>query len=342
MRSDRLVGVDRAAVLLLSLGADAASAVMRHLDEGEVRQVSQALSRMRRVGKDEVEEIGRDFHETLVRGAGLAVNGKEFALSVVNDALADESAVAASQRTQIVAELEEGDPENSHLTELLEGIPASGLVRLLDGEHPQVAALILAHVPAGSAADAIAALPETMQTDVIERLARLEAVASSLTAEVGSVLEERVKGLSQGSRSSIGGPKAVAEVMNHADKELEARVFGDLEEVDAELANEIRTLMFTFDDCVNLDGRSLQTLLKEVARDDLLVALKTASAELKDKIFSNVSSRAAEILQEDMAASGPVRLRDVEEAQARVIATLRELESEGKLVLAGAGDDVFV
>lgn len=329
-------------MLLLSLGSEAASAVMRHLDEDEVRQVSQALSRMRHVGAEEVEEIGRDFHETLVRGTGLAVNGKQFALSVVNDALDDESAVAASLKSDIVAELEGNGEQNSNLTQLLEGLPSTGLVRLLEGEHPQIAALILAHVPAGSAADAIAALPEAMQTDVVERLARLEAVSSNLTAEVSTVLEERVKGLLGGSRSAIGGPKAVAEMMNHADKDLEARVFGDLEEVDAELVNEIRTLMFTFDDCVNLDGRSLQTLLKEVARDDLLLALKTASTEMKDKIFSNVSSRAAEILQEDMAASGPVRLREVEEAQARVIATLRELEAEGKLVMAGSGGDVFV
>lgn len=342
MTPERLDGTDRAAVLLLSLGSEAASAVMRHLDESEVRQVSQALSRMRHVGAEEVEEIGRDFHETLVRGTGLAVNGRQFALSVVNEALADESAVAAPQKSDIVAELEGKGAQDSNLTELLEGLPSSGLVRLLEGEHPQIAALILAHVPAGSAADVIAALPEGLQTDVVERLARLEAVSSNLTAEVSTVLEERVKGLLGGSQSSIGGPKAVAAMMNHADKDLEARVFGDLEEMDADLVNEIRTLMFTFDDCVNLDGRSLQTLLKEVARDDLLLALKTASSELRDKIFSNVSSRAAEILQEDMAASGPVRLRDVEEAQARVIATLRELEAEGKLVMAGSGGDVFV
>lgn len=189
----------------------------------------------------------------------------------------------------------------------------------------------------------MALLPETAQADIVERLARLESVPSRLAAEVGGLLGERVKGLLAPAGSALGGPKAVAEVMNHVDKAVESRIFDELERVDGELVHNIRSLMFTFEDCMRLDDRSLQTLLKEVAREDLILSLKTANPVLRDKIFSNISSRAAEILKEDMTATGPVRLKDVETAQARVIATLRELEAEGKLVVTGGGkDDVLV
>ena len=339
--SAELEGADRAAVLLLAMGADAAAQVMQHLDENEVRKVSQALARLRHVESTEVDEIGRAFHQSLVQG-DLAVNGREFALSVVNEALTSESAVAAAGREEIIADLEQGADTDQTLTQLLRGVPAPSLARIIEGEHPQVAALILAHAAPGEAAGAISTMDEEVQSDIVNRLAKLEPVPARYSRDLSHVLKGRLKGITQPAQSSLGGPKAVAEVMNHLDKDAEARIFGDLEEVDFEMVNEIRGLMFTIEDCVNLDGRSLQTVLKEVARDDLMIALKTASNELKDKIFSNMSARAAEILVEDMQASGPVRLRDVEEAQARVVAVVRELDAEGKIVLSGAGGDVFV
>ena len=338
---EALVGADRAAVLLLSLGADTAAEVMRHLDEDEVRKVSQALARVRRVKSGEVDEIGRDFHQSLVAG-DLSVNGRAFALGVVTEALGNEGAVAASGRDEIIADLEQGADTDQTLSQLLRGVPSSSLARIVEGEHPQVAALILAHATAGEAAGAIASMTESIQSDIVSRLARLEAVPARFARDLSHVLKGRLKGITEPSQSVFGGPKAVAEVMNHLDKDAESRIFGELEEVDQEMVNEIRGLMFTIEDCVNLDGRSLQTVLKEVARDDLMMALKTASSELKDKIFSNMSARAAEILMEDMTASGPMRLRDVEEAQARVVAVIRELDADGKIVLSGSGGDVFV
>lgn len=339
--STELAGPDRAAVLLLSLGADAAAEVMRHLDENDVRKVSQALARLRRVESVEIDEIGRAFHESLAAG-DLAVNGRAFALNVVSEALTDQSAVAAGDREEILADLEQGADTEESLAHLLRGVPASSLGRIVDGEHPQVAALILAHATPGEAAAAIENMAEHLQSDIVARLARLEPVSARFARDLSGVLKGRLKGISQPAQSVFGGPKAVAEVMNHLDKESEQRIFGELEETDAEMVTEIRGLMFTLEDCVNLDGRSLQTVLKEVSRDDLMIALKTASNELKDKIFSNMSARAAEILVEDMTASGPVRLRDVEEAQARVVAVVRELDADGKIVLAGSGGDVFV
>ena len=336
-----LAGADRAAALLLSVGAETAAQIMRHLDEAEVRKVSQALSRMRRVESSELEDIGRDLQSTLVAG-DLAVDGRAFAVSVVTDALQDEAAVASGGRDEILADLEQGPAADQTLGQILRGVPATSLARVIEGEHPQVAALILAHASPGETAATIAGMDEAMQSDIVSRLAKLEPVSPRFARDLGAVLKGRLKGISTPSQSAFGGPKAVAEVMNHLDKDAEARIFGELEAIDVDMVNEIRGLMFTIEDCKSLDGRSLQTVLKEVARDDLMLSLKTATSELKEKVFSNMSSRAAEILQEDMEASGPVRLRDVEEAQARVVVAIRDLDADGKIVLGGSGGDVFV
>lgn len=338
-----MAGPDKAAVLLLSLGAETATEVLRHLGESEVRQVSQALARTRFIDPEALDFVDRDFKESLASGVNLNIDGREFAMTVVNRALADQDSPAAEQRSEILAEIEQTVAGDLGLASILHGVPPTALASILEGEHPQIAALILAHVASATAAETVALLPDVLQADVVERLARLESVSVRLASEVAAVLKERVAGLSKPAESSLGGPKAVAEVLNHADKTVEARIFEEIDKVDPELVEEIRTLMFTFDDCMKLDDRSLQTLLKEVQREDLLLSLKTAAGPLKEKIFRNVSSRAAEILKEDMAAAGPVRLKEVESAQARVIGTLRELEAEGKVViLAGGKDDVLV
>jgi flagellar motor switch protein FliG len=340
----RLPGVEKAAVLLLSLGTEAASDVLRHLGESEVRRVSQALARVRSVDPEQLGRIHREFQERLSATKGLAVDGKEFARAVVNKALADQGGTSAIRRVEILAEIEHTAGGGVVLAEALADVPVDGLARLLEGEHPQVAALILGHVPAARAGEVLVHLPEALQSDVVERLARLDSVPPELIGELGTVVREQVKSLlGPATGSAVGGPRAVAEMMNHADKTVEGRIFEEIETRDPELASTIRNLMFTFEDCLKLDNRSLQNLLKEVAREDLLLALKTASPALSEKIFANVSSRAAEILREDMASSGPVRLKDVEAAQLKVIATLRELETEGKVVVAGSGkDDVLV
>ncbi len=223
-------------------------------------------------------------------------------------------------------------------------MPPDGLARLLETEHPQIATLILAHLTPSQAMLVLRSLPEALQTDLVERLARLDAaIPPSVVQEVGIALREQVKGLAREAGKSAGGPKVVAEMMKHADKATEGRIFEDLEQRDPELATSIRAMLFTFEDCLQFDNRSMQTLLKEVAREDLLLALKTASPALSEKIFANVSSRAAEILREDLSSSGPARLKDVEAAQQRIVAAVRDLEADGKLVLAGGGsDDVLV
>jgi flagellar motor switch protein FliG len=344
MADEHLSGVDKAAVLLLSLGPEVASEVFRHLDEVEVRQVTKALARIRKVPGDQLKLVEHEYRRRIVSVGGLHVDGLLFARALVNQSLGAESAGGAN-RDEILAELEQlPSGEATGLARALEGVPPDGLARLLESEHPQIATLILAHLTPSQAMLVLRGLPEELQTDLVERLARLDAVIPpSLIAEVGVILRDQVKGLARETGKSAGGPKVVAEMMKHADKSTEGRIFENLEQRDPELAATVRGMLFTFEDCLQFDNRSMQTLLKEVAREDLLLALKTASPALSEKIFANVSSRAADILREDLASSGPARLKDVEAAQQRIVAAVRDLEADGKIVVAGSGgDDVLV
>ncbi|MCC6850383.1 MAG: flagellar motor switch protein FliG [Deltaproteobacteria bacterium] len=343
--ADELTGVEKAAVLLLSLGEEVATEVFRHLEDGEVRVVTKALARMRTVPAEHLRAVEQDYRKRVGGAHGLRVDGLLFARSLVSQTLTDGAPAMAMSRDEILAELDQlpaGDATG--LARALDGVPADGLARLLETEHPQIATLILAHMAPAQAMLVLRGLPEALQTELLERLARLDAaIPPSVVQEVGAILREQVKGLARETAKAPGGPKVVAEMMKHADKTTEGRIFEELEQRDPELAGAIRAMLFTFEDCLQFDNRSMQTLLKEVAREDLLLALKTASPALSEKIFANVSSRAAEILREDLGSSGPARLKDVEAAQQRIVATVRELEADGKLVVAGgASDDVLV
>ena len=344
--AEDLTGVDKAAVLLLSLGPAVATEVFRHLDEGEVRQVTKALARIRSVPAEQLRAVEQDYRKRVGGTGGLRVDGLLFARELVNQTLVEGDKSGGASRDEILAELDQlPSGEAAGLARALEGVPPDGLARLLESEHPQIATLILAHLGPAQAMLVLRGLAESVQIDLVERLARLDAaIPPSLVAEVGVILRDQVKGLARETGKAAGGPKVVAEMMKHADKTTEGRIFEDLEQRDPELAGSIRAMLFTFEDCLQFDNRSMQTLLKEVAREDLLLALKTASPALSEKIFANVSSRAAEILREDLSSSGPARLKDVEAAQQRIVAAVRDLEADGKLVVAGSGGggDVLV
>lgn len=342
MTAAPLSGAEKAAVLLLSLGPDVASDVMRHLADDEVRRVVQAVARVRSVDAERLELVNREFAETLSQNPSLAVDGREFAMALLSRAVAAQQERGKSDEAVALADIEQSVIDDAGLAQALEGVPATGLATMLAAEHPQVAALVLAHLEPARASETLGRLPEALQAELVERLARIEKLPTGLHGEVGAVLAAQLKGLVRPPGAQVGGVRAAAELVNHLGGEAEEKVLGLIEERDADLGQRIRALTFTFDDCAKLDARSLQTLLKEVPRDDLLYALKTASPALAEKIFANVSSRAAEILREDMASLGPVRLSDVEAAQQRVVATLRELQAEGKIAVAGGGRDVLV
>jgi flagellar motor switch protein FliG len=332
-------GTGKAALLLVALGAEAASEVMRHLDEDDRAKVVEALSRVRAVETEEIDRIGREFAASLEGVTGMPLNGRDFARMVVTRALGEAEAGAYEPLRAALS----ADAELDDLGRVLESVPGAGLADLLAREHPQVAAVILAHLDPAPAAEAVAALPVELRGELLERVARLERIPEELRADLGATLKDELRDAVRPEGSAVGGPRAVAEILNCADAELEEALLARIGEMDADLAETIRTLMFTFEDCAKLDDRSLQALLKDVARDDLLLAMKTATPGLLEKIFANVSSRAAEILREDLSSMGGVRLADVEAAQARIIAVLRQLEADGKVVIAAkAKGDVLV
>jgi flagellar motor switch protein FliG len=334
-------GIEKAAILILTLGPEAASAVLRQLKEHEVRQLSTAIAKVRLITPAQAAAVHEEAWRRLTNRDGILVDGEHFARDLVGSVLAalgKEGPVSAG-REQGCSPREGGE----FLAETLQPLAPGVLAQVLVAEHPQVTALIIANLNPRQAAGVLAALPEDLQPDIVRRIADLQSVSGDVLAELGDVLQGQVQGLARAPEPSeaAGGAKLAAKILNVADKALEARVFAQLESEAPEVAEVIRSQMLTFEDLIVLDNRGMQVVLKEVAREDLMLALKTASPSMRDKVFGNISQRAAEILREDMSTMGPVKLKDVEKAQANIVAVVRRLEAEQKITLGAGGDDVI-
>jgi flagellar motor switch protein FliG len=337
-------GIEKAAVLLMTLGPEAAAGVLRHLSEQEVRQLTAAITRLRSIPRATAAAIQEEAWRRLTERDGFLVDGEEFARKVVSAAAAGPGGRAG--QSQAMLELERASKVGrQELSAMLERVAPTVLAGVLAGEHPQAIALTIANLRPRQAAEVLAALPETLQADIVHRITDLQNVPEEVLDDVGAVIRGQLAGLgaaARGGAAVAGRAKLAAEIMNVIDKTVEARVLGELDEQAPEVAETIRQLMFTFEDMIQLENRDVQVVLKEVAREDLMLALKTASPAMKEKIFKNISARAAEILEEDMSAMGAVKLKDVERAQLNVVAVVRRLEAEQKITLAAGGDDVVL
>jgi len=320
----RLSGAEKSAILLLTLGEEAASAVFRHLTEAEVRQVSSAIARVSAVPREHAAVVHEEAWGRLSGRDALPVDGERFARRLVRSVRA-------------------GDRGGELLASSLEPIPPPALAGVLVDEHPQTIAVVLANVSPRKAADVLASLPDALAADVVERIARLQTVPEDVLVALGDVLHETVRGLG-GARGQPGtaGARVAAAIMNVADPSVGDRVFTHLDEHAPELAETIRESMTTFEDLVRLDDRDMQAVLKEVQRDDLMRTLKTASPEMRAKVLANLAQRTAEVLEDDMASMGPVRLDDVKIAERAIVALLRRLQAERRVTLHRDGDDVVV
>ena len=325
-------GAEKAAILFLTLGVEAAARVFRHLNEDEVRQVSDAIARLRSIPREHAARVQEEAWRWLTNREGLLVDGERFARDL-----------ATGGKPSSLPERDALPGRPAGLAPSLGDVAPAALAQLLAHEHPQVVAFVLAQLEPRQAAEVLGALPEALAPDIIRRVADLQNISDEMLAEVREVLQVQVEGLERVNRGSkLKGPKLAAEILNSASREVEARIFTQLETDAPDVADGIRTLMFTFEDLIRLDNRGMQVVLKEIPREDLMLALKTASPAMRDKIFGNISQRAAEILQEDMGSMGPVRLKDVEKAQANIIAVVRRLEEEQKITLGGSGEDALV
>ncbi len=330
-----LSGAEKAALFLMIMGEEFTTNIFKHLDEKEVKAIGEEMTRIRNINPKSISSVLNDFLGALKGDKVLGGSGGRFFERTVSRAF------APTKASTLMNKVESG--KRADFFEKLESLSPEVLVNFISGEHPQTIALILANIDNELAAKVLKLLPESIQSDVIIRIAKLDIVPNDIIVEIQNILAEQVSSVGETATKRSGGPDAAAEILNQVDRRTERTILEKIEENEEELAEEIRQSMFIFEDLINLDDRSIRALLKEVGNDELLLALKTASESLKDRIFGNLSQRAAEMLREDLEVMGPAKLVEVEQAQQMIIKTARRLEEEGKIFMSGkGGDDVVV
>jgi flagellar motor switch protein FliG len=334
-QKDKLSGINRTAILLMCLGEEVASMVMREMSDEEIFKITRAMSEIEHIPEELKTAVFADFELSSEAQAGLVIKGRDFAKKTIAGS-GDEDRVKSLMKQFI------SGTETRPLETIAKMQPAM-VAGLLEREHPQTVALVLSTQTPDHSSSIISHLPEDIQPDVIYRIATLDSVSPGVIDRIEDALHREI-GIVVGSQDQrqVGGIPKVVEILDHMENNLDADILDNLEEVDPEMVDEIRKQMFTFEDLTAVDGRSLQMILREVNNDSLTLALKTASDELKEKIFANMSSRAADMIRDDLEALGPVRLSEVEAMQQTIVKIAMKLEEEGKLVLGKGGGDELV
>lgn len=331
----KLTGVQKAAVVLLALGEAGSAQILRNLTPQEIQKLGTQMARMENVNKETVDELLKEFLQHMEREPAVQVPGNILLRKLLPAVLPPEEAGA------VLSKIEE---ENQKVPfKNLQDVDSRVLANFIKSEHPQTIAIILVHLEHEKASEILSLLPENLQFEVTNRIATLETVPPDLLREVDEVLEKELLSMADEGHQVVGGVQTVAELLNRCDRRTSDGILQALEDYDAELADSVRNLMFVFDDLVNVNDQGIRELLKEITNEDLTLALKTASEDVKSKILKNLSQRAAQMLMEDMEVMGPVRLSDVEAAQRNILNVARKLEKEGRLILArGDGGDALI
>lgn len=331
---DEQDGLQDAAILLMSLGEEEAAEIFKQFSPKEVQKLGETIARMKSVSKERVDNVVFRFTETAAQQSLLVSDTGDYVRSVLRKALGEDKAGLLIDRI-----LQGGDVSG---IESLKWMDPVSVAELLRNEHPQIVAAILVHLDFDQAAGVLKHLSDRQRTEVMLRVATLEGIQPTALKDLNEVLFKVLAGGDKIRKTSLGGVKAAAEIINLLGTNIETTVLEAIRGFDGELAQKIMDKMFVFDDIAKLDNKSIQLVLKEVAGDALVVALKGAAPELKDKFLSNMSSRAAETLREDLESRGPMRLSEVEAQQKEILKVVRRLSDEGQIVLGGGGDDAFV
>lgn len=325
-----LTGEQKAAILLMAIGEEAASQVMRYLDPKDIRRIGVHMTGISTIPKAEEQLVLKEF-DAAAREGEISLEGKEYIRTVLQKALGNEKASRIMET--LTATTYPG-------LEALKWLDAKSLAQLVRTEHPQTIAVILAYLDPEQGSQVLKLLPDHLRPDVTHRLATMDQVDPQVLQHLSEVLQETTLA-GVGPRSeNIGGPKLVADIIARLDKSTEGSIMEVIAQRAPTLADNIRALMFVFDDLIKLDDRAMQELMKEVSKDDLPLALKAASPDVRDKFFKNMSTRAAQMLQEDMEARGPVKLSEAEKAQQNILGVCKKLEQEGRIVIGGKGEDL--
>jgi flagellar motor switch protein FliG len=334
MGIETLTGINRVAVLLICLGEDATGKIFEELSDDEIRQVTRAMASIDHIPIDIKEKVFANFRESQSRFAGLFVKGNDFAKNAI-------AATSGDERSKFLMDQFLSGPETKSLETIALMAPLM-VAGLLEQEHPQTVALILSTQHIEHAAEILTHLPEGIRSDVAYRISKIEKVSPVVLSRIEDALHREIGLVSGKAHKKVGGIDAVVGILNHMKNNLDADILEEMEQTDPEMAEEIRKKMFTFENLVALDGRSLQMILREVNNDSLTLALKIASEQMKEKIFANMSTRAADMIRDDLEAMGPVRLSEVELMQQSIVKIAMKLEEEGKLVLGTGGGDELV
>jgi flagellar motor switch protein FliG len=327
-------GVEDAAIFLMSLGEEEAAEVFKHLAPKEVQRLGETIARLKTVPRDRVSKVLENFDRQSATESMLVSDSNEYVKSVLRKALGDDKANLLLDRIL----------QGSDVTgiESLKWMDPQSVAELLRNEHPQIVAAILVHLETDHAADILKNFGERQRNEVMVRIATLDGIQPTALRDLNEVMSKVLAGGERSRKSTLGGVKAAAEILNLMGNVHETAVLDFVREADNDLAQKIMDNMFTFDDLEKLDDKGIQMLMKEVQSESLVVALKGATPSLREKIFKNMSSRAAETLREDLEGRGPVRLSEVEAEQKEMLKIVRRLADEGQIVLAGGGDEQFV
>lgn len=330
-----MTGKQKAALLLISLGPEVAASVYKNLTEEEVERLTLEISGVKKVEASVKEEVIEEFHNIAIAQDYISQGGIGYAKTVLEKALGKEHAQAIINRLTSSLQVRPFD--------FARRADPAQLFNFIQNEHPQTIALILSYLDAQQAGIILSSLPQEMQADIAKRIATMDSTSPEVISEIESVLERKLSSTVTQDFTETGGIDAVVEVLNGVDRSTEKTILEALEIQDPELAEEISKRMFVFEDIVTLDNRSIQRIIRDCENEDLILSLKVSSEEVQEVLYSNMSQRMAESFKEEMGIMGPVRLRDVEEAQARIVTIIRRLEESGEIIIArGGGDDIIV
>lgn len=334
-KSEEITGVQKAAILLIALGPDKSSNIFKHLKEDEIEQLTLEIANTRSISPAVKDEVMDEFYEVCLAQQYIAEGGISYAKDLL------EKALGAERARDVIGKLTASLQVRPF--EFVRKTDASQLLNFIQDEHPQTIALILSYLSSAQASTIISALTPDKQTDVARRIAQMDRTSPDVIKEVEKVLEQKLASLVNQDYTIVGGVDSIVEILNTVDRGTEKHIMESLEIEDPELADEIRKKMFVFEDILSLDDRSIQRVLREVDNNELAVALKGSNEEVQNLIFSNLSKRLATMIKEDMEFMGPIRMKDVEEAQQKIVNIIRKLEDSAEIIISrGGGDEIVV
>ncbi len=331
-KKSSMTRLDQAAVLLMSLGEKDAAAVLRHLGPKEVQRLGAAMTQLQNIERNQVEEVIENFLSDARTLTGLGVGADSYIRNMLVEALGEDKANSLVDRILLGG--------NTTGLDTLKWMDPRSVADLIRHEHPQIQSIVVAYLDSDQAAEVLANVSEKQRLDIIMRVAALDSVHPTALQELNDILEKQFSGNASSQTKAMGGTKVAAEIMNNMEGSMEGELMEAIKEIDEDLGGQIQDLMFVFEDLKKVDDKGIQALLREVSSEVLILALKGSDEELKEKIFKNMSKRAAELLRDDLEAKGPVRLSEVEGAQKEILTIARRMADSGEIMLGGGGEEM--